>query len=66
MAGGWDFAGPPVRLGGGIVTLVEGSSFCLSDRAGDILRTSRRACSSVTRASCPAGSCASTTIASNH
>ncbi len=36
MAGGWDFAGPPVRLGGGIVTLVEGSSFCLSDRAGDI------------------------------
>src|SRR6266700_1161355 len=36
MAGGWDFAGPPVRLGGGIITLEEGSSFCLSDRAGDI------------------------------
>ncbi|MGE5292386.1 MAG: glycogen debranching N-terminal domain-containing protein [Micromonosporaceae bacterium] len=36
MAGGWTFSGEPVRVGGGAVTLVEGSSFCLSDPGGDI------------------------------
>ncbi|TKA02199.1 amylo-alpha-1,6-glucosidase [Actinacidiphila oryziradicis] len=35
MAGGWTFSGQPVQVGGA-VTLVEGTSFCLSDPAGDI------------------------------
>ena len=36
MAGGWTFSGEPARIGGGTVTLVEGSSFCLSEPGGDI------------------------------
>jgi glycogen debranching enzyme len=33
---GWTFAGEPAAVGGGQVTLVEGSSFCLSSGTGDI------------------------------
>src|SRR5215216_6429965 len=33
---GWTFAGEPATVGGGRVTLVEGSSFCLSNGAGDV------------------------------
>jgi glycogen debranching enzyme len=36
MAGGWTFSGQPARLSGGTVTLVEGTSFCLSEPGGDI------------------------------
>jgi glycogen debranching enzyme len=36
MAGGWTFSGQPARLSSGTVTLVEGTSFCLSDPRGDI------------------------------
>ncbi|WP_433415824.1 amylo-alpha-1,6-glucosidase [Microtetraspora malaysiensis] len=34
---GWTFEGQPSALGGAAVTLVEGSSFCVSDRNGDIV-----------------------------
>jgi len=33
---GWTFAGEPAVVGGGRVTLVEGSSFCLASATGDI------------------------------
>src|SRR2546430_4441158 len=34
---GWDFAGESVALGSGTtVTLVQGSSFCICERTGDI------------------------------
>src|SRR5215207_7222261 len=33
---GWTFAGEPAAVGGGRVTLVEGSSFCLTNGTGDI------------------------------
>jgi glycogen debranching enzyme len=33
---GWTFAGEPARVGGGTVTLLEGSSFCLCEPTGDI------------------------------
>ena len=33
---GWTFAGEPATVGGGQVTLVEGSSFCLANGAGDV------------------------------
>lgn len=33
--GGWNFAGDPAVVGGS-VTLIEGSTFCLSDQRGDI------------------------------
>jgi glycogen debranching enzyme len=36
MMEGWTFAGEPVRVGGGTVTLLEGSSFCLCEPTGDI------------------------------
>jgi glycogen debranching enzyme len=34
MTGGWTFGGQPASLGAESVTLVEGSSFCVSDSAG--------------------------------
>jgi len=36
MMEGWTFAGEPARVSSGTVTLLEGSSFCLCDPAGDI------------------------------
>ena len=36
MSGGWDFGGDPTTVGGEAVTLVEGSSFCVSDVSGRI------------------------------
>lgn len=36
MTTGWTFAGEPSVVGPGGVTLVEGSTFCLCDRTGDI------------------------------
>jgi glycogen debranching enzyme len=33
---GWTFAGEPAVVGGGRVTLVEGSSFCITNSIGDI------------------------------
>jgi len=36
MAQGWTFTEEPVRISGATVTLVEGSSFCLSERSGDM------------------------------
>jgi glycogen debranching enzyme len=36
VTGGWKFGGPPAR-DGAVVTLVEGSSFCVSDTGGEIL-----------------------------
>jgi len=33
---GWTFSGEPAVVGGGTVTLVEGSSFCIADYDGDI------------------------------
>jgi hypothetical protein len=32
----WVFDGESARLGGGTVTLVEGTSFCLCDTSGDM------------------------------
>jgi glycogen debranching enzyme len=36
MAEGWTFTGEPAQVSGGTVTLVEGSSFCLSTSSGDV------------------------------
>ncbi|MFP5376414.1 MAG: glycogen debranching N-terminal domain-containing protein, partial [Acidimicrobiia bacterium] len=39
MADGWNFTGESVALGrsDGIVTLVQGSAFCISGRSGDLV-----------------------------
>ncbi|MDQ1679750.1 MAG: hypothetical protein QOI42_609, partial [Frankiaceae bacterium] len=39
MSGGWAFGGEPVSLGGGggVVTLINGSSFCVGTSAGDLV-----------------------------
>jgi len=37
MAEGWTFAGESARVDTGAVTLIEGSSFCLSEPGGDIV-----------------------------
>ncbi|MFE2432895.1 glycogen debranching N-terminal domain-containing protein [Streptomyces sp. NPDC059373] len=37
MTQGWTFAGESAQVDTGVVTLVEGSSFCLSERSGDIV-----------------------------
>lgn len=36
MAQGWTFTEEPVRVSNETVTLVEGASFCLSERSGDV------------------------------
>ena len=36
MSAAWTFAGQPAATGAGDVTLVEGSTFCISDARGDI------------------------------
>lgn len=36
MTQAWNFAGSPDGLAAGAVTLIEGSSFCISDAVGDI------------------------------
>ncbi|KMS67526.1 amylo-alpha-1,6-glucosidase [Streptomyces leeuwenhoekii] len=36
MGAGWTFAGEATQGGGDSVTLIEGSSFCLSERGGDL------------------------------
>jgi glycogen debranching enzyme len=40
MMEGWTFAGEPARVSRDTVTLLEGSSFCLCDPAGDISQAS--------------------------
>ncbi|MEV5433993.1 glycosyltransferase [Streptomyces sp. NPDC052701] len=37
MGEGWTFAGEATQGGGDSVTLIEGSSFCLSERGGDLV-----------------------------
>ncbi|MFJ8358211.1 glycogen debranching N-terminal domain-containing protein [Streptomyces sp. NPDC093984] len=37
MGEGWTFAGEATQSGGDSVTLIEGSSFCLSERGGDLV-----------------------------
>lgn len=37
MSGAWNFGGEPVATPAGTVTLVEGSSFCLSTSTGDVV-----------------------------
>ena len=36
MSGGWSLGSAPAELSAGSITLVEGSSFCVSDSSGTI------------------------------
>ena len=62
MSDPWTYSGKVAALGqaGGVVTLVDESTFAISGHAGDMVRRRPRACSSGTPGSCPGWSCGST------